>query len=300
MKFWLSLITIPETDQYLALAREAEALGFYGLTLADHLVFPAQYDSKYPYTDDGEFWIPSDTPWPDPWIVMSSMAAVTNKLQFATNIYLAALRDPFTVARSVGTAAVMSDNRMICGVSVGWLKEEYDIVGIDFKTRGKRMDELLQVVRLLLTGEEVSYDGDFFNIHNAMMHPAPTAPVKFWSGGAAKLALRRAASQDGWLGLPLTRELAKPICDQLLAFRQEMQKPAESFAIAIAPLEPYSDEVLRDFSVMGVTEMMVMSPWMPSPWGESVYLDKGDDVRDLEVKIKTMRRFAEDVLAKFA
>lgn len=300
MKLWLSLTTIPETDQYLELAREAEALGFHGLTLADHLVFPTQYESKYPYTSDGEFWIPSDTPWPDPWITMTAMAAVTKTLQFATNIYLAALRDPFTVARSVGTAAVLSNNRMTCGVSVGWLKEEYDIVGIDFTTRGRRMDELLAVVRRLLTGQEVNYQGEFFTIRNAIMHPAPSRPVKIWSGGAAKAALRRAASQDGWLGLPLSRETAKPLCDQLLAFRREMKKPVEGFDIAIASLEPYSEEVLHDYRDMGVTQLMVMPPWMPSPWGESSYLDKGDDIRELAVKVKALRRFAENVPGRFS
>lgn len=300
MKFWLSLTTIPETEQYLELAREAEALGFHGLTLADHLVFPSQYESKYPYTSDGEFWIPANTPWPDPWITMSAMAAVTTKLEFATNIYLAALRDPFTVARSVGTSAVLSNNRMTCGVSVGWLKEEYDIVGIDFTTRGRRMDELLAVVRRLLTGEEVNHQGEFFTVRNAMMHPAPSRPVKIWSGGAAKAALRRAASQDGWLGLPLNRETAKPLCDQLLAFRREMNKSVEDFDIAIASLEPYSEQVLRDYSDMGVNQLMVMPPWMPSPWGESSYLDSGDDISELAVKVKALRRFADNVIGKFS
>src|SRR5882672_10463997 len=122
MKFWLSLMTVPQLDQLPAIARAAEAAGFYGVMYGEHLAMPTKIASKYPYTPDGEIFWPMDIPWPDPWIALSIMATSTTKLHIASNIYLAALRDCYTAAKSVGTAACFFEGRVTCGVSVGWIK----------------------------------------------------------------------------------------------------------------------------------------------------------------------------------
>ena len=125
------------------------------------------------------------------------------RLQFASNIYLAALRDPLTVAKSVASAAVLTGNRVVCGVSAGWLREEYELAGVDFEQRGRRLDETLLVMRKLLTGQVVKHEGPLFRFEGIMC-PAPTQPVRIWCGGAAAPAMRRAARHDGWLPLPMT------------------------------------------------------------------------------------------------
>ena len=157
---------------------------------------PLDIDSKYPYTPDGKMWWPDDTPWPDPWVTLTAMAAVTRHLEFSTNIYLAALRDPFTAAKAVGTAAVISGNRMVCGVSAGWVEEEYDLLGVDFKSRGRRLDEMLALMKKLWTGKPVDHSGEFFEVKNAIMSPTPTESIRIWSGGASKPAFRRAAERS--------------------------------------------------------------------------------------------------------
>ncbi|MCB1676920.1 MAG: LLM class flavin-dependent oxidoreductase [Halioglobus sp.] len=87
MKFWLSLVNVPEVAQYLAIAKYAEEAGFHGITIADHLVMPTRIEeSRYPYTPDGKMWWPDDTPWPDPWVTLAAMGAATTTLQLATNI----------------------------------------------------------------------------------------------------------------------------------------------------------------------------------------------------------------------
>src|SRR5690606_14236627 len=136
----------------------------------------------------------------------------TKTLRLTTNIYLAALRDPFTVAKAVSTAAVLSHNRIACGVSAGWLKEEFDLLGVNFESRGKRLDEMLKALRLLWTGKETSFDGQFFHFEHAIMSPAPSRPIPIWSGGGSGAALRRAAENDGWLGLPMpTQKLIETV-----------------------------------------------------------------------------------------
>ncbi|MBW2713940.1 MAG: LLM class flavin-dependent oxidoreductase, partial [Deltaproteobacteria bacterium] len=138
MKHWISLVNVPEVEQYVEIARFAEEVGFYGITIADHLVMPTNItESKYPYTPDGKMWWPEETPWPDPWITLTAMGVATKNLRLATNIYLAAMRDPFTSASAISTASVFTGGRVVCGVSSGWIKEEYEMLGVDFHTRGR-------------------------------------------------------------------------------------------------------------------------------------------------------------------
>lgn len=299
MKFWLSMMAVPELDQLPELARCAEECGFYGATYADHLVMPANIASKYPYTPDGELFWPLETPWPDPWITLTAMAAVTTRLRFATNIYLAALRDPFTAARAVSTAATFSNDRVVCGVSVGWLKEEYDAAGVDFHTRGRRLDELITVMRKLWTGEVVRHEGQFFRFDDVIMRPAPGKPVPVWSGGMAKPALRRAATNDGWLGLPLNVEDNLAIVAQLRQMRSEAGLPETGFDPCISLAAPLDDRAIDQFRAAGIEHMTAM-PWMPSPWDVTRYVDDGADVSSLEVKKTALRRFSEAVIQKYA
>ena len=147
------------------LARFAEELGFHGLMVGDHLLWPAEIETPYPYSPDGKIFVPPDTPWPDPWVLFAHLGAVTRKLHFASNIYLAALRDPLTVAKSVSTAAALTQDRIVLGVSAGWLKEEYEQVGIDFETRAaSAWTRPSRVVRKLLTGQVVRHEGPLFSL----------------------------------------------------------------------------------------------------------------------------------------
>jgi len=299
MKFWLSLVSTLELDQLLEIARFAEEVGFHGITVADHLVMSTRIESKYPYTEDGSIWWPDDTPWLDPWITLTAMGAVTQRIQLASNIYLAALRDPFTAAKSVSTAAVLTNNRVVCGVSVGWIKEEYDLVNVDFASRGRRMDELIAVMRQLWSGREVNHTGEFFDMKHAIMCPPPSAPVRVWSGGGSKPALRRAALNDGWLGLPMTLAQLRPVVQSLHGIRREAGLPVDNFDICFALAEPMTPAVADDLRELGVNNLLAIAPWMPSPWDVARCVDEGDDIRKLDVKKKAMERFANTMLRQY-
>jgi probable F420-dependent oxidoreductase len=300
MKFWLSLVSNMEFDQLLEIARFAEEVGFHGVTVADHLIMPTHWDSKYPYTEDGKIWWPEDTPWLEPWSTISAMGAVTKKLRFATNIYLAALRDPFTAAKAVSTAAALTGERVTCGVSVGWIKEEYDLVNVDFPSRGRRMDEMLTVMRKLWTGKPVSHHGEFFNFDDAIMCPAPKQPIKIWSGGGSKPALRRAALNDGWLGLPMTLPQLQAVVGGMHDIRREAGLPVENFDVCAALNEPLTGAVVDAMQAMHVHNATMISPWLMSPWGDVRWIDEGDDMRSLDVKKRGLERFANAVIQKYA
>lgn len=298
MEYWLSITTIPEQDQLLALARIAEEAGFDGITVADHVLMPTRIASRYPYTEDGAIWWPADTPWPDPWVTLAAMGAVTTKLRLASNICLAALRDPATLAKSVSTAAVLTGGRIVLGVASGWLREEYDLLGVDFATRGRRLDELLTVARKFWSGRPVTHEGEFFCYAESVMCPAPPAPVPVWCGGAVPAALGRAVRNDGWLGLPLDRAGAAPVLGALLQQRDAAGLSREHFAINIALTEAHEPQAIADVAAMGVTGLMIMSPWLPNPFFAAPWYRADADPARLETKREAIMRFADQVLAR--
>jgi probable F420-dependent oxidoreductase len=296
MEYWLSIPTIPEQDQLVPLAKLAEDAGFHGITVADHLLMPTHIESRYPYTEDGEMWWPADTPWPDPWVTLAAMGAVTGRLRLASNICVAALRDPISLAKSVSTASVLTGGRVVLGAAVGWLREEYELLGVDFSTRGRRLDEMLSVLRKLWTGRPVSHEGEHFSFGEAIMCPAPAAPIPIWCGGAAQAALRRAARNDGWLGLPLDRAAARPLVGSLRQMRSEAGLEPDDMAVCIALTEPHEPHAIRELEEMGVSALMIMSPWQPNPFFHANWYDASEDPRDFDSKRRAIERFAEQVI----
>lgn len=294
MKYWLVLMAVAELDQLVELSQHAEQCGFHGVTVADHLVMPTKFSTKYPYSPDGEWFWPIETPWPDPWVTLGVIGGATKTIELATNIYLAALRDPFTAARAISTVDVFSGGRALCGISAGWLKEEYDAVGIPFETRGRRMDEMIAVMRKLWTGENVGHEGDFFRFQDVMMRPAPVRRVPIMCGGAAKAALRRAARNDGWLGLPQTVEQNLATAATLHAMRAEQGLSEEGFRMMFSLAEPLTADAVKRLEEAG-GELSAI-PWLPTPWDVERFVDDGADFRQLAVKKDAISRYAERVI----
>jgi probable F420-dependent oxidoreductase len=297
MKFWLSLVAVREQEQLPELARFAESLGFHGLMVGDHLIWPADIRTPYPYSPDGKIFVPPDTPWPDPWVLFAHLGAINQRLHFASNIYLAALRDPLTVAKSVATAAVLTEGRIVCGVSAGWLEEEYQAAGVDFEARGRRLDEILVAMRELMSGELVRHDGPLFKFHG-IMRPAPAQRVPIWCGGGAAPAMRRAARQDGWLPLPMTVAQADTALAAIRIMRRDAGLAQEGFEVGLPLAEPVTQQAVDAVQELGVHDLVVIAPWLPSPWDVKSWLAPGEDMSHLAVKKKALERYAEAVLRK--
>lgn len=199
MEWWLNA-TMVAMEDLIPVAQAAEKAGFAGLSMGDHLVYPETLTSAYPYSRKGKaHWNPQD-PWPDTWVTIAAMATATQKLRFTTGVYVAPLRDPFSLAKATGTASALSGGRLICGFGVGWMKEEFDLLQTPFKGRGARLDEQIEVLRLLWSGEMVGYHGAHFDFDPVQMSPA-VGKVPIYIGGLSQPALRRAARNDGWIGV---------------------------------------------------------------------------------------------------
>ncbi len=253
MKFWQS-VAFTELEHLLQIARGAEAAGFEGLLVSEHLFVPEKFAPAYPYAENGVPDFTGATPFPEPWSAISAMASVTRRLRFSTMIYILPLRHPLEVAKSVSTAAVLSGNRVVLGAGAGWMREEYDTLGVPFETRGKRFDEAIDVLRRVWSGDPVEHHGEFFAFERLQMSPAPSQPIPIFIGGISKAALRRAARRgDGWLGSGHTPDEAAELLRALAAQREQAGRSGEPFE-AIVPLTvPPDFDTLRRLAELGAS-----------------------------------------------
>ena len=169
------------------IARAAEAAGFAAVHVTDH---PAP-DAKW--LDHGGHHAL------DPFVALSFAAAATSEVKLLTNVYIAAYRNPFLGAKSIQSLSVLSGGRLILGTAAGYLKPEFRALGVDFDTRGAQLDEALDVLDKVLTGDDIAYDGTTFSARGVRLRPLPASPPPVWIGGNSKPAVRRAVSRaQGW------------------------------------------------------------------------------------------------------
>ena len=164
MKFWCATAFM-NTTELVHIAQLLDQAGYHGLMISDHLAYPRDLQSKYPYSphpDGRPIWAP-ETSWPDPWVLIGAMSSVTTQLNFTTNIYIAGHRPILQVAKEVATAAVLSEGRVALGVGAGWMKEEFDLQGQDFSNRGKRLNEMIPALRELWKGGWVEWHGEHYD-----------------------------------------------------------------------------------------------------------------------------------------
>lgn len=198
---WWQCLAMMDMQDLPRLARHAEELGFEGITLGEHLVtFQTQYDA-YDYNRKGStiLWYP-ETEWPDPWVQIGALSQATTRLKFLTTVYVLPLRDPFHAAKAIATAANLAQGRAWLGVGVGWQATEFETVGQDFKTRGRRTDEMLELMQKLWTGKAVEHAGEFYGMPELQMSPGLKQPLPILVGGTSEAAFQRAARHDGFIG----------------------------------------------------------------------------------------------------
>ncbi|MCZ6828085.1 MAG: TIGR03619 family F420-dependent LLM class oxidoreductase [Gammaproteobacteria bacterium] len=258
MKFWQGLMFLP-TEELVEIARCAEQAGFTGVILSDHLVTYQTQQEAYPQRDDGRVLWGEQTHWPDPWIAISAMAQATTSLQFTTAVYILTLRDPFSVAKSLSTLAVMSGNRVAMGAGIGWQQSEFDLLGQRFDNRGRRADEALTVIRKLTTGANVSHDGEFYQFPALCMTPAPSKPLPIYIGGESDAALRRAARHDGWIGTQYSNTQLLAILERLQRARRDEGTTGNSFEIIVGTAEEADRDLYTHLEDLGVTAVMTSS-----------------------------------------
>jgi probable F420-dependent oxidoreductase len=279
---WFFIKPMPfERDVLLHYAKEADRLGFESIWIPEHAVIPHGYKAHYPYSPDGR--LPTndeEMAFPDPLLTLAAAAAVTTKIKFATNIMILPQRDPLYTAKEVASLDVLSKGRVILGIGSGWMKDEFDVLGVDYHKRGKRTDEAIEAMRALWRDDPASYHGTQFNFGPVHAFPKPVNKrVPIFIGGISPAAIRRTARLgDGYLPVPVPE-----VADLFKKVREECARigrnPNEiEFC---CPAQPSMDGVkqAQDLGAVRVTTGIFFS-------------------RDLQQITRDLEKIANEVLAK--
>jgi probable F420-dependent oxidoreductase len=263
LDFWIAVM-FEGTEQLLDIARAAEELGYAGIAGADHVAVPAAFASVHP---SGENPFDHRTNCPDPFTTIAAMSVVTTRLRFMPYVYILPMRDPFSVAKQAGTLAQLCDNRFVLGVGAGWLREEIELLGHDPATRGRRLDEMIEVIRRFWTDGIAEYHGSHYSFAPAGMFPVPSRPIPIWVGGKSDAALDRAARNDGWLGMNYGLDEIEVLLGRLRHRRALHGTDGAPFETLVIPNALPSRDVYGRLEEWGVTA----TGWTPSLLGDAAY-----------------------------
>lgn len=239
------------------LAIEADRLGFESVWMPEHLVFTTDLSTAtYPGTSDPG--INPVTPLFDATGFLCAIAAVTQQIKLGTAVYLFGLRHPIETARAFATLDQISAGRTILGVGSGWYEGEWQAAGVDFRTRGSRLDEALEVARRLWTEPVVAHEGRHFTFPEVAFEPKPVQDhLPVLVGGESDAALRRAARHDGWISMPQTLESIRPRLDRLRELRADPDAP---FDVTVHAYELSGPDEVAAWEELGV-DRLIVRPW---------------------------------------
>ena len=288
MKFVISAAFQPP-EHLVPIAQAADEAGYEAIASSDHAVYPETLDTPYPYTEDGTRRYDETSHFPAPWVLAGALATATQRIRFTTNVYVLPMRNPFMAAKEIATAAALSNDRVTVTIGVGWSNLEFRLVDQQFKRRGARCDEMLEVMKKAWSGEWIDHDGEFYQFDRLKLTPPiPKAPIPIWVGGISDFALKRAARNDGWLSdLQTTEEILECI-RKVRAYRKELGKSEDCDVMASASDAAGIDGYAR-LGDGGVNHILTM-PWV-------FYHGMTDE---LDKKVDGIKRFADDVIAKMS
>ena len=277
-------------EDYQAVARAAEAAGFASVSMPDSIFFPQKTESDYPYADTAAVrQFISVSPFIEPIVAMTWMAAVTTKLRFYPGVMKVPVRQPLILAKALSSLAALSNNRVSLGAGLSPWREDFSYNGVDFDKRGKLMDECIEILRGAMSGEYFEYHSDNYEFGPMKMSPAVTKPVPILIGGHTKPALARAARLgDGWISANADFDTLKGLIEQLNALRAEhgtLQR--DDFEIHGFDINARTIDDMRRVRDLGVTDMCV------SAW--NVY----EPNISLQEKLDGIRQFGDEFISKF-
>ena len=290
MKFGIVPINVDvfaDPDMLVPFVQRAEALGYESVWTAEHVIIPKQYSSVYPYNPSGKVPFRPDAAIIDPLIALTYVAASTKRLRLGTGVNILPQMSPLYLAKWASSIDYLSKGRLMLGVGVGWLKEEFEAIGVPFARRGKRADEYLQALKQVWTGEDVNYRGEFLHWQGFMMRPRPAQPggIPLVIGGVTPAAIRRLVRYgDGWyvIGKDLDDYRA-----HMRAFHAECQRqgrnPSEIEITAYWNYYGEGRESLAVYKELGVHRLLVNMRAL----------------RDRDVTT-AMERFGEEVVTKYS
>jgi probable F420-dependent oxidoreductase len=225
------------------IAEYAEKLGFDSVWVVDHVVLPHVSSQPYPYTNQPHYSLPNAWPILDPLITLAAIASRTSKVLLGTGVYLLPLRHPVISAKLVASLDVLAQGRLRLGVGLGWIKEEYEVLGVSWSDRGRLFDEQIDLMRVLWRDQNPCFDGEFWKLRDIGFEPKPVnGTVPLLIGGRNSPARRRAAKRgDGW-------HLIDMEPDQVAAARAELAQDCKAAGRPFeqVPISMYASLTVQD------------------------------------------------------
>lgn len=277
-----------DPSHLLPLARACDESGWSSFVIPDSIAYPEHSDSKYPYLPGGDRTFLKDKPFLDPFVLMAAMGAVTTRLRFTTFVVKLPIRQPVLVAKQLSSLAVLTGGRVAFGVGTSPWPEDFAITGAEWKNRGRRMDEMIEIVRGLMAGGFYEFHGRHYDIPSIKICPVPAAPVPVLIGGHSDAALRRAARiGDGWMhgGGEEDLDVLLARLDQL---RREEGTDRRPFELHVISFDAYTLDGVKRLEDRGITDVIVGF--------RNPYFD--DDSMPVQEKIDMLKQFADNVIAK--
>jgi probable F420-dependent oxidoreductase len=298
MRFGFHLFMI-DPAEFLEISRTADDWGWDSIQVADAPFFPEVTSAPYPYTPDGERFWPLDLPVLDPWVAITAMATVTERIRFVTSVLRLAIRQPLLEAKTLCSVAAISNDRVALGVGLAWMPEEFKWLNQDMKTRGARQDEAIQIIRLLLGGGMVEFHGKYYDFDRLTMAPVPKSRIPIYVGGTSKPGLRRAARYgDGWIGIIHSMEEIKGLVAELNTLRREFGREKEPFDVMLHCPDARTVEDIRRLEELGVTDLQI-TPWTDPGIQAEMGVSAMREQPPLSVKLEAIKRYGEETIAKF-
>lgn len=285
-------------DHLMALAPVAEAAGFHCIAVPDSVFFPETVSADYPYSADGSrFWAP-DTPFVEPFVAMAAMAAITTRIRFVTNVLKTPLRDPLIIAKQLTSLSVLSGERIELGVGLSWIPEEFAWTNTEMRTRGVRLDEQIEILRLVCGGggpRYVEHHGAHYDFGRLLISPSPQEPVRIHVGGHSEPGLKRAARVgDGWISVQATSEEILRVAGEIARFRTEYGRTDVPFDLNVLPIDVFDLDGYRRLGdaieAHGMQPIIQVVPWY-------FYGGSPDDV---DVRRAALERFGAEVIDRAA
>jgi len=247
-----------EPAHYLSLARAAEQAGFDGIAIPDSICYPKEASSKYPYNKDGSREFLESVPFIESLIAVAAMAAVTERVRFATFVYKLAVRQAPVVAKQVQGIQALSGNRFDFGIGISPWEEDFAVCEVPWEKRGKRFDEQIEILRGLETGAYFGYAGEMHTMPANKMNPVPTEPTPLLMGGHTEPALKRAANVgDGWMCAGANIEQLEAYIGRLQQLRQEFGTTDRAFRIFTTGQNAFTPEGIKKLEDIGVSDVII-------------------------------------------
>lgn len=222
-----------------AFAQRAEELGFHSLWMTDHIALPVDVKTRYPYREDGKFFWAPETPYLDTILVLTWASAATERIELGTSVLIASWHHPVNTAKAFATLDVLNGGRTVVGIGTGWMREQFEILGAPFETRGARTTEYIKLLKHLWTEDLIDFHGEFFDFSGFKFYPKPVRKpsIPIWSGGKSTGVLKRvAAAADGWHPLYITPDELEQKLKELEGYLAEEGRTLDEITLSARPV----------------------------------------------------------------